>query len=152
MFRCRFEGPFGGTGGDPFNELYDDCGAVVKRIVIYRDALIVSIEITYRLSDGREVTGAKHGGDHGNRVVIDINIHDGERIIGIWGRTDRKIDRLGFITNHGRIFGPYGGSHGGDYFKVEACNLRGISGRSGNLVDSIGFYCSPISSVPCPTK
>ena len=76
-------------------------------------------------------------------MQIDLNVDQGERIIAVWGRSETKVDQLGFATNHGRIFGPYGGN-GGNYFKVEGCYLRGISGKSKTLVDSLGFHCSKV--------
>ena len=81
------------------------------------------------------------GGTGGGKHTININVDDGERIIGVFGRSGSKVDQLGFITNHGRIFGPYGGCGGGP-FTVNSCLVRGIFGRSGAALDSIGFFCS----------
>ena len=140
---ASFLGPYGGTGGNSFTETPDNCRAEVKRIVIYRKSVIDSIQITYKMSTGQEIEGQKHGGYGGDRVVIDINVDQGERIIAIWGRAETKVDQLGFATNHGRIFGPYGGN-GGDYFKAERCHLHGIAGKSKTLLDSLGFYCGRV--------
>ena len=73
--------------------------------------------------------------------MIDVNVDGGEKINGIFGKSGSKVDQLGFITNWGRIFGPYGGCGGGN-FHVNSCHLCGIIGRSGSLLDSIGFFCS----------
>ncbi len=85
-----------------------------------------------------------HGGKGGRQTVININIQKGEKIIGAFGKTGRLVDNIGFITNQGRVFGPYGGKGGGD-FSVHLCSIRGVFGRVGSLVDSIGFYCGKLS-------
>ena len=36
-----------------------------------------------------------------------------------------RVDQLGFVTNKGRIFGPYGGCGGGS-FTVNSCLVRGM--------------------------
>ncbi len=51
------------------------------------------------------------------------------------------IDQIGFVTDHGRVYGPYGG-HGGAAFHVYACKLPGITGRYGSNLDQIGFLCA----------
>ena len=73
--------------------------------------------------------------------MIDVDVDGGERIIGAFGRSGREVDQLGFTTNKGRVFGPYGGSGGGP-FTVNSCHIRGIFGRSGSRIDAIGFFCS----------
>lgn len=62
----------------------------------------------------------------------------------MFGRSGGSVDQIGFVTNKGRIFGPYGGG-GGGAFTVNNCLLRGIYGRSGSRVDSIGFFCSRVN-------
>ncbi len=137
---CYTAGPYGGGGGGAFNELLNDCQSMVKRIVVYSGSLVDSIQVTYQHSNGLHETSAFHGGSGGGRHEINININGGEKIIGIFGRSGCLLDSIGFITNHGRTYGPYGGS-GGGRFDVYNCVLRGIFGRSGRLIDSIGFYC-----------
>jgi len=75
--------------------------------------------------------------------VISIDVMDSERIVGIFRRTGAIVDRLGFITNRGRVFGPYGGC-GGTPFTMNSCILHGIHGRSAATLDSIGFFCSSV--------
>lgn len=143
-YGCSFSlGTFGGGGGYAFNELLDSCGAVVKRIVIHAALYVDAIQITYRLSNGRDYTASFHGGYGGTRYVINIDIYNGEKVIGVFGKSAAFVDQLGFITNKGRIFGPYGGC-GGWNFNVNSCHIRGIYGRSALYLDSIGFYCSHV--------
>ena len=102
---------------------------------------IDSIQITYRLSSGQDSTGSRRGGNGGGEHTIDIDVDGGERLIGVFGRSGGAVDQLGFVTNKGKIFGPYGGCGGGP-FTVNSCLVRGIFGRSGSAIDSIGFHCS----------
>lgn len=100
-----------------------------------------AIQITYQLANGSELVGGYYGGKGGSESQIDIDVANGERIVAIFGRSYDYVDLLGFITNQGRIYGPYGGN-GGTPFKVERCNIGGIYGRSFDWMDSIGFYCN----------
>jgi hypothetical protein len=139
---CQFSaGAFGGGGGKSFNELPDDCRAVIRKIVLRSADRIDAIQVTYRLSSGKDYTGPKRGGNGGTEHKINIDIDGGERIIGVFGRAASRVDMLGFVTNKGRIFGHYGRC-GGTKFTVNSCHLRGIFGRSGSEIDSIGFHCS----------
>ena len=134
-------GTFGGGGGKAFNELPNDCGATIRRIVIRSGKHVDAIQITYRLSSGQDYTGNRYGGTGGSPNTINIDIDAEETVTGVFGRSGREVDQLGFVTNKGRIFGPYGGS-GGRPFTVNRCLVRGIFGRSGSRIDSIGFFCS----------
>lgn len=139
---CTFAaGTFGGGGGGAFNEVINECAATIRRIRIRHGGVIDGIQITYRLSNGQDYTAGHHGGRGGGESVIDVNVNGGEKIIGVFGQSGSLVDRLGFITNHGRIFGPYGGC-GGGHFRVNSCHIRGVYGRSGGRIDSIGFFCS----------
>ena len=139
---CTFSaGTYGGGGGTAFNELLDDCRAIVKRVTIRHAALVDAIQITYRLSSGQDFTADLHGGQGGRGSVFNVDVDGGERVIGIFGKSASLLDQIGFVTNHGRIFGPYGGC-GGSNFHVSSCEVRGIFGRSASLIDSIGFFCS----------
>ncbi len=139
---CHFSaGTFGGGGGGSFNELPDNCGAVVQKIVVRAGDRVDAIQVTYRLSSGQDSTGSNRGGTGGAKHTIDIDVDGGERLIGVFGRSGSRVDMLGFVTDKGRIFGPYGGCGGGP-FTVNSCLVRGIFGRSGSAIDSIGFHCS----------
>lgn len=109
----------------------------------YAGSVIDSIQLTYKLSNGHYTTGKCFGGRGGKQHVINIDVNRGEKIIGVFGRNGRLVDQLGFVTNKGRIFGPYG-SCGGGKFTVNSCEVRGIFGRSGSLIDSIGFFCGTV--------
>ena len=139
---CEFSaGTFGGGGGGSFNELYDNCRATIRRIIIRSGSRLDSIQVTYRLSTGQDYTGERRGGTGGSEQKIEIDVDGGEQVIGVFGRSGGEVDQLGFVTNKGRIFGPYGGCGGGS-FTVNSCLVRGIFGRAGKRIDSIGFSCS----------
>ena len=123
-------GLYGGGGGSPF----DSAGDAVRSIRIRSGTLIDSIQFVYW--NGQ--TSGSYGGTGGSPATIDLS--PGESIIVIVGQSGSLVDRLTFVTNFGRVFGPYGGS-GGSPFQVSNCNLRGIFGRSGSLIDAIGFHC-----------
>ena len=143
-YGCQFSaGTYGGGGGGAFNEHPAYCRSTVKRIVIRSGTYIESIQITYQLPNGKYYRGKRYGGGGGRVHTININVDEGERVVGIFGKRGSLVDRLGFVTNKGRIFGPYG-HHGGVAFTVNSCEIRGIFGRSGSLIDSIGFLCSRV--------
>ena len=137
---CRSAGPYGSGIGGAFVELPDNCNAVVSNIFIRSGSRVDALQLTYRHSNGNYYTSGYHGGTGGSVFRITINVSRGERVIGFFGRSGADIDNLGFITNWGRIFGPYGGCGGGP-FTVNSCNVKGIHGRSGRLLHSIGFFC-----------
>ena len=107
---CYIAGPYGGGGGGAFNDFADNCKAIVTRIEIRSGVYVDAIKVTYQLSNGLRYTGGHHGGGGGGLHHIDLN--NGGRINGIFGRYGSLIDQIGFVTNHGRIFGPYGGIGG----------------------------------------
>ena len=134
---------YGGKGGGAFTELPDHCNAVVSKILIQAAAQFDAIQLTYQYSNGNQYTSGYHGGTGGTAHRITINVSQGERVVGVFGRTGSLVDSLGFVTNKGRIFGPYGGC-GGVPFTVNSCKIKGILGRSARLLDSIGFFCGNV--------
>ena len=140
---CISAGPYGGGGGGEFNELLDNCNAIVSSIFIRSGSFIDAIQFTYRYSSGSYHIGNHNGGYGGGGHTIHIDVEGGERLTGVFGQSGSKIDRLGFITNWSRIYGPFGGCGGGP-FTVSSCIVKGIFGRSGSNLDRIGFHCSGI--------
>ena len=141
---CSFSaGTFGGAGGYAFNEHPGSCNAIIKTIKIRAALYVDGIQLTYRLSNGQDFVGTHYGGQGGNLRVFNVDVNAGERVIGVVGRSASLVDQLGFVTNHGRIFGPHGGC-GGNRFYVYGCQVRGMFGRSALLLDSIGFFCSGV--------
>lgn len=136
-------GTYGGSDGRAFNELPENCNAVVRRISVRCGTLLDAIQVTYRLANGQDSTYSRHGGGGGSEHRIEIDVDGGERIYGVFGRSGGSVDNIGFVTSRGRIFGPYGECGGGP-FTVNSCHMRGIFGRSSSTIDSIGFFCSNV--------
>lgn len=135
-------GPFGGGGGSAFQ----DPGPVpelsrILRISVRHGTYVDAIATTYLLPDGSEQTFS-HGGGGGTEEVIHFN--SGERIIAIVGRSGDLLDNIAFLTEDPqgvrRTYGPYGGP-GGAQFIVNA-DVNGFFGRSGSLIDQLGFFVS----------
>lgn len=139
----RIVGLYGGKGGGAFTELPDHCNAVVSKIFIRAAAQVDAIQLTYQYSNGNQYAGGYHGGTGGTVHRITINVSQGERVVGVFGRTGSLVHNLGFVTNWGRVFGPYGGS-GGALFTVHSCKVRGIYGYSAQLLYNIGFLCDNV--------
>ena len=140
---CTQAAVVGGTGGTAFTEQPDNCNAIVKTIRIRYRTSIDAIQMTYKLSNGQEYVGPFHGGTGGTLYTFNVNVDEGERIVGVFGEYGNLINQLIFHTSKGDIFGPFGGTGciGGD-FHVDTCEVRGILGRSGSKLDAIGFYCA----------
>jgi hypothetical protein len=73
-----------------------------------------------------------------------IHFSPGERIIAVVGRSGDLLDNIAFLTEDPqgvrRTHGPFGGQ-GGAPFIVNA-DVNGFFGRSGALIDAIGFFIS----------
>ena len=90
---CHFSaGSYGGGGGESFNELPNNCGAVVSKIVIRSGSRIDAIQVAYRLSNGQDSTESHHGGGGGSEHTIAIDVDRGERLIGVFGRSGGAVD------------------------------------------------------------
>jgi hypothetical protein len=133
-------GPFGGGGGAPFQ----DPGPVpelsrILGISVRHGTYVDAISTTYLLPDGSQQTFS-HGGSGGTEDVISFS--PGEHIIAVVGRSGDLLDNIAFLTEDPRgvrrTYGPYGGP-GGTQFIVNA-DVNGFFGRSGSLIDSLGFF------------
>ena len=95
----RIVGLYGGKGGGPFIELPDHCNAVVSKIFIRAAAQVDGIQLTYQYSNGHQYAGSYHGGTGGTVHRITINVSQGERVVGVFGRSASLVNNLGFVTN-----------------------------------------------------
>lgn len=90
---------------------------------------------------------------------MQINLSDGEYVtavkgtFGQYGADDpnKFVTSLGFITNIGNEYGPYGKQGSGTDFSVPVASggysIVGFWGRCGWFLDAIGVYIAP-----CPTQ
>jgi hypothetical protein len=135
-------GPFGGPGGGAF----EDPGPVpelsrITNITVRSGSLVDAIATTYLLPDGSSQTFS-HGGTGGTAHQIDFV--SGEQIIAVVGRSGTYLDTIAFLTEDPggtrRTHGPFGGN-GGAQFIVNR-KVNGFFGRSGSLIDQLGFFVS----------
>ncbi|HEX8124593.1 MAG TPA: jacalin-like lectin [Allosphingosinicella sp.] len=132
---------FGGSGGNAFSDdLTQSCrvGGVNIRSGTYVD----SIEFVYIKPGGSTYSGGKHGGNGGSGASF--KLVDGESIVRVDVRAGTYVDQLKFTTNLGNVYGPYAGN-GGTASAITG-QIGGIFGRSGSLLDNIGFF----NAATCP--
>ena len=138
---------FGGNGGHAFSDgisthLPDITG--IEAIRIRHGDQVDSIQATYRVANGSTWVAPKHGGHGGSETFIQFT--DDERVIRIEGKTNHVlVDQLTFLTQKGdgsqQKYGPFGIT-GKTPFAVGG-KILGFFGRSGNLLDAIGFFYIP---------
>ena len=139
---------YGYCSGSEWDDVIDTCERIVgiSVIEIYYDyRQINSIQVSYLLAGGSEVTAARHGDSAtGSRVLIRLG--DKERIEGVEGSNrNNSISHLTFTTENERgnktVHGPYGQT-GQERFAVNGYIL-GLKGFSDNSVNGIGVYYLP---------
>jgi hypothetical protein len=134
---------FGGTGGSPFSDpLPIPGGSNIRQIVIRSGLYVDSIATTYSTPSGGTFSTV-HGGSGGLPTTIDFT--PTQRIVSVFGCSGTLLDSIGFVledlvTGAQQTWGPFGGP-GGSLFRVNA-EIHGFVGRSGALIDAIGFYTS----------
>ena len=135
------------AGLEEWDDVIDTCDRImgIRSIEIYYDDChINSIQVTYLLAGGSEVSTARHGDSAGSRVLIRLG--DNERIGSVEGSSkNNSISHLIFTSENERgnkmVHGPYGQT-GQDKFAVEGYIL-GLKGFSNNSVNGIGVYYLP---------
>lgn len=138
--------PFGapdGMGGLPFDAGYNSKG--VSHVVIRAGDYVDGIQLHYR--DG--TASALFGGTGGTRYVFFVEEDDAIVSATVW--SGWGTDALQFHTC-GNITSPKFGGTGGDLSYQQAgncstidCELVGMYGRSGDLLDQIKFVWMPVS-------
>ncbi len=134
----------GGGGGNAFSDSEFVVGGRVQEVQIRAGDAIDAVQMLFTLSDGRTVTGRRHGGSGGRLNVF--RLERGEYIVGISGRYGDTVDSLRIHTNR-RTSPTYGGRGGDRDYRIDVPSgymAVGFTGRSGNLVDAIGLVTAPI--------
>ncbi|KAJ6653334.1 hypothetical protein lerEdw1_009234 [Lerista edwardsae] len=133
-----FSGEYGGSAGTPFDQSRNQLDGPITALRIgANDRYIVSIQVCYG-----DTWSAVEGSATDNPSNVQLFL--GEGFVQVLGRFGGHVEYLSFRTNLGRIFafGPNSGL--GTTFNTEPSFpntvLRFISGRSGSLVDAIGFH------------
>ena len=130
-------GPWGGGGGGYFNIL-PPSGSRIYAMAIRSGSYVDRLTVWYIRSDGSIYVGGDVGGNGGSYYLQFFS--GNEYIYSVAGRSGKHLDRLIIYTNY-KSFG-YGGN-GGSVFNAgvpAGYQFLGFWGRSGSLVDQIGFY------------
>ena len=143
---------YGGSGGAFFSDELPD-GARIIEVLIRHGEYVDGIQLCWEMADGSTVFGPYHGGQGG--MEDSFILAPGEVIEVIHGASGDLVDSLTFQTSLGHSYGPYGGGGGNPFaenFKAQpnpidhapgaqvSRALVGIFGRSGDLLDAIGFW------------
>jgi large repetitive protein len=85
-----------------------------------------------------------HGGTGGGLTTV--SWPSGEYLVRIYGTTSGTIvGSISFVTNTGRIYGPYGTTAGTafDYTVPAGTRVRGFTGASSGYLNAIGVAYGP---------
>ena len=134
----------GGSGGLGFDDgilSHSPTIVGIKEIWIRHGNQVDSLQAKYLLADGSTFVAGKHGGNGGTETHLQFA--DGERITEVRGDSNGVlVDQLTFVTTTSsgaqKVYGPYGRT-GITPFSVQG-EIIGFYGRSGHLLDSVGFY------------
>ncbi|KAK9066199.1 hypothetical protein SSX86_013520 [Deinandra increscens subsp. villosa] len=142
----QYVGPWGGNVGKYWD---DGVHTGVREITLVYTTCIESIHVTYD-NNGKSFRGVKHGGMGGTKSA-QIKLHFPEEVlIGVSGHYCQVvrggfpvIRSLSFKSNR-RTFGPFGVEEGTPFnFSANGGkHIVGLYGRSGWVLDSIGFFLS----------
>jgi hypothetical protein len=134
---------WGGNGGSTFDDKLSlpSSPTRINEIWVRHGNQIDSLKASYALADGSTTVSDVHGGTGGSESHV--TFEDGEVITEVKGKTGgRLVDQLSFITTTStgaqKVYGPYGKT-GHTHFSLQG-EILAFYGRSGNLLDSIGFY------------
>ncbi|KAL5510318.1 hypothetical protein EMCRGX_G005845 [Ephydatia muelleri] len=134
----------GGSGGNSFD---DTAGNIigVTSITIHHGNQVDGIQATYLRTDNSTFEGPYHGGNGGSPTTI--NFAADEVIVEVYGKTNNVlVDQITFVTRKRdgstQTYGPYGMT-GETPFSVKG-RVASLFGRSGNLLDAIGFTFYPL--------
>jgi hypothetical protein len=133
----------GGRGGEPFTDGVVS-GAFISEVYIFSGDYVDAIQIQYILPDGRKELGTRHGGPGGRRNVFRLD--SDEYIVGLSIKYGEHIDSLRIHTNK-HTSSSYGGNGGNRRSRADipsGSQAIGLTGRSGEFLDSIGLVYIPL--------
>ncbi len=108
-------------------------------VVIRAANAVDAFQSIYQLPGGSLSYGPNHGGSGGAQYYFWLN--NNEFITGIWGFASPNIRCIGFTTNMRQM--ACWGREEGTFFRISLSSkdgFRGFVGRSGQMLDAIGFY------------
>ncbi|KAM3524518.1 hypothetical protein MY4038_007725 [Beauveria bassiana] len=131
-----YSGPFGGTGGTPFQELPDAGGEKVQSIQMWEDYengdyVVVGVKLTW--PDDSIMAGQNRGTPKPDRPYV---FAADEKFRTMTIRAGRYIDNISFETNLGTF---EAGGKGGSANTVDVGNgeLVGFDGRAARCIDNV---------------
>jgi hypothetical protein len=133
----------GGFGGRPFRTSNADPANKIVGIRVRSANEIDGLQITY--ANGVTESWGGRGGDW-NAV---FEIFPGEELVGIIGKTGRRVDSIRFVTSTGRMSQKYGGDGGTRDYSIRIPvghenHALGFHGRAQDRIDRIGLvYWTP---------
>jgi hypothetical protein len=123
----------GGAGGTAFVDRVGPDDEIRWIRTCWRPDYVASVQLV-----SERLEYALHGNSSNATCTYDT-FYNGEYISEIFGRAGQYVNALGYKTNYGRTFGPYGGP-GGDGFSKSIPNAKrfyGVAGASGQWLDRI---------------
>jgi hypothetical protein len=137
------EGPYGGTSGQPFNQVTEqqlEEAMHVTQLSMRGGSYIDRLSTTYHSESGAQ--SYNQGGGGGTASPL-LTLQSGERIVGIKGTYGSCIYSLEFKTSFDKSLkwslNPKAAPKFFTWTATESTALIGFSGRSDNLLESLGL-------------
>jgi hypothetical protein len=125
----------GGNGGTAFSDDLTEAARLLG-FVIRSGSRVDSIQAIYQRADGTSFSGPQHGGNGGTQQAFAFA--EDEFVTKVSGRAGSELDQISITTSR-TTYGPFGGG-GGKTWEFDSTDIGGIFGRSGSMVDQIGFF------------
>lgn len=125
----------GGGGGGTWSDVDFCAGQPLTGWRLAYNKTVDRVQFNYANRGWSGVQGGKDG------FKADVTLPQGEYVVRVDYRSGDRIDSIGFVTNRGRSFGPYGGKGGspGSYSVTAGESLGCMSGRAGKSIDQLIF-------------
>lgn len=125
----------GGDGGGAWSDIETCAGQHVIGWRLAYGRTLDRVQFRYANGGWALVQGSR------DAFKADVTLPAGEYVVRVDYGSGSRIDRVSFITNRGRTFGPYGGDGGspGTYNVTPGEKLGCMAGRSGSSTDQLTF-------------
>ncbi|XP_078600684.1 uncharacterized protein LOC144875829 isoform X2 [Branchiostoma floridae x Branchiostoma japonicum] len=126
---------YGGYGGTWFSDSAYETYGPITILRVWGAGFVDAIQVTYGVH-----TAPKHGGRGGTRHTFYLG--QGEKITQVTISAGGYVDRIGFVTNRGRILGEVGGRGGTHHVlrpPYSTCYLSSVEGRGAGYIDMFRF-------------
>jgi hypothetical protein len=157
-----YQGPSGGTGGQPFDHgKASGGGKDLMTVSFLQDGSIRCISVLYRdVKSAGQPLQLKNGfcdpgpGSLSFNGGAGVSLAPDEYIIGISGRYGDHIESIRIYTNK-KTYPPFGGTGGRFEFGYTAPQgqmIAGFFGRAGTNLDAIGVLYAPCTAQKTPCR